>query len=416
MSDPKTQPTPAPEVTPMPRLGPRPLALHVAQAMGSGLGAMAALPAVCAGTYPWPAELRDEAARLAAALDRTEPMALLAATAAAGGQRLETMLAGIRAYQAHPYRRALPAPIERWHEGTTRLLDYGGDGLAVLFVPSLVNRYYVLDLMAERSLLRWLAGQRVRPLVVDWGAPGEIERGFDLDDYITGRLGRLLDHVLTAVERPPALVGYCLGGNLALGLASRRQQDLAGLGLLATPWDFHAGHGAQARLLELMEAGLDGLLGGFGELPVDVLQALFAWLDPNLAARKFRRFHRLAPDGRAARRFVALEDWLNDGVPLAPKVARACLVGWYGRNQPIRGEWRLAGQPVRPETLRLPRLLAIPDGDRIVPPASAEALAAAMPEARVLRPRAGHIGMVVGGGAEAGLWRPLLDWLLSLAK
>jgi polyhydroxyalkanoate synthase len=326
------------------------------------------------------------------------------------------MLAGIRAYQAHSFVRDLPPPAELWHEGTTRLLDYGGDGPAVLFVPSLINRYYVLDLTSERSLVRWLAGHGVRPLVVDWGAPGEVERDFDLDDYIAGRLGRLLDEVLATLPGPPVLVGYCLGGNLALGLAALRQRDLAGLALLATPWDFHAGHGAQAQLLGMMAPALEALLQGFGELPVDILQALFAWLDPNLAARKFRRFQRLAPDSRAAELFVALEDWLNDGVPLAPKVAQTCLLGWYGANQPIRGEWSLAGQPVRPEALTLPCLLAIPGQDRIVPPASAEALRASLPEARLVTPTAGHIGMVVGGGAEAGLWRPLLDWLLWLAK
>ncbi|MDP6707146.1 MAG: alpha/beta fold hydrolase [Alphaproteobacteria bacterium] len=398
------------------RLGPRPLALHLAQAMASGLGALAALPAMRAGTMPWPAAAADEAAALAQDLAQANPDALFTATAAAQGRRLEEMLAGIRTYQSHPYRRDLPAPAVLWCEGTTKLLDYGGDGPPALFVPSLINRYYVLDLTAERSLLRWLAERGVRALVVDWDAPGVAERGFDLDAYIAGRLGRLLDAVLERTGTRPVLVGYCLGGNLALGLASLRQADLAALALLATPWNFHAGLGAQAQLLGLMEAGLEGLLQGFGELPVDVLQALFAWLDPNLAARKFRRFQRLVPDSRAARLFVALEDWLNDGVPLAPQVARACLVDWYGRNRPMQGGWQLGGRPVRPESLELPTLLAIPGRDRIVPPPSAAALQTVMAHAQVLTPTAGHIGMMVGGGAQTGLWQPLLAWLQSLAK
>ena len=69
---------------------------------------------------------------------------------------------------------------------------------------------------------------------------------------------------------------------------------------------------------------------------------------------------------------------------------------------------------MRPSTLDLPTLVVLPDQDRIVPPASAEALAAALPRAERLRPAAGHIGMIVGGGAAELLHRPLIDWLRRL--
>ena len=52
-----------------------------------------------------------------------------------------------------------------------------------------------------------------------------------------------------------------------------------------------------------------------------------------------------ALEGLAARRFVVLEDWLNDGVPLAAPVAREVLSGWYGANTPAAGAWRLARRP-----------------------------------------------------------------------
>src|SRR5262249_58581239 len=75
---------------------------------------------------------------------------------------------------------------------------------------------------------------------------------------------------------------------------------------------------------------LEPLLEALGELPVDVIQALFAALDPSLALRKFLGFAGLDPASDRARQFVALEDWLNDGVPLAAPVARECIGQWYG--------------------------------------------------------------------------------------
>ena len=61
-----------------------------------------------------------------------------------------------------------------------------------MFVPSLVNRAYVLDLAPGRSMLRWLAERGIRPVLLDWGWPGAAERSFTLTDYVAGRLERAL--------------------------------------------------------------------------------------------------------------------------------------------------------------------------------------------------------------------------------
>jgi polyhydroxyalkanoate synthase len=206
-----------------------------------------------------------------------------------------------------------------------------------------------------------------------------------------------------------------MGGLLAVALAQRRRRAISALALLATPWDFHAAQIEQARLLGRLAPWLEAVCGPLGEVPVDTLQALFLGLDPLLALRKFSRFATLDPTGPAAREFVALEDWLNDGVPLALPVARECLAEWYGANSPAHGTWRVAGTAVLPSSLTLPALVVVPARDRIVPPASAAALADALPRASRLEPPLGHIGMIVGGQAEERLWRPLAAWLLGEA-
>jgi polyhydroxyalkanoate synthase len=390
------------------RRGPRPLLLHLTLAMLRSSVSLAASPSWSAG-WPTSKTRPAAAAALAAALAERAgefPRAVLEETL----RQDRALIAGIAAYRRHPYRRDLPDPPAIFAEGDTRLLDFGGAGRPVLFVPSLINRAYVLDLAPGRSMMRWLAAQGLRPLLLDWGWPGETERRFTLTDYIAGRLER----ALAAVGTPVVLAGYCMGGLLAVATAQRRPDLVAALALLATPWDFHAGDPERARSLARLLPLFEPALAFARTLPVDGLQLLFAMLDPYGIAEKYRAFGRLDSAGARATLFVALEDWLNDGVPLAAPVARECLRDWYGANAPARGEWRVAGLGVDPATLRLPAFVAVPARDRIVPPESARPLAAALPGATLQQPAAGHIGMAAGAGAEAALWRPLAEWIAGL--
>jgi polyhydroxyalkanoate synthase len=375
-----------------PRLGPRPLPLHLSLAVLAWQSSKAALPLLKNGSLPWTADLAEAASALQQNLAGSAPDAFERAVAREVDRRYHALLGGLQAYRAHPYRRNVSEPPAVWQEGTSRLLDYAPDGGAsrsggagdetrtpVLVVPSLINRAYILDLNEQTSLLRWLASHGFRPFLMDWDRPGAEERGFSLSDYVAGRLERALDHVLAQTGRKPHLIGYCMGGLLALALAVRRSEDLNALALLATPWDFHAEQAAQARLVGASLASLTPLMALRGELPVDVIQGLFASLDPLQVIRKFIAFSSLAPDDPGALQFVAVEDWLNDGVALAAPVARECLGDWYGKNVTAEGGWRIGGEAILPERVALPSLCILPDQDRIVPPASAAALAESLP-------------------------------------
>lgn len=421
------------EATGSARLGPRPLPLHLTGAMATWLSSQGALPLLSSGSPFWKepeTPLRGplaESESLLEALASADPEALGQAVAREARHRMTTLLAGIEAYRRHPYRRALPDMPLLWQQGTTKLRDYRKLGRSgrppgrrsrapvVLVVPSLINRFTVLDLSERVSFLRWLQAQGARPFVVDWDAPGEAERGFTLTDYIAGRLEAALSAVVEETGRRPVLAGYCMGGDLALALALRRQRDLAGLILMATPWDFHAASAEQARCLGTSLVTLEPVMALMGALPVDCIQALFSALDPLLVARKFMAFSRLDPAGPEAAAFVALEDWLNDGVDLAAPVARDCLAGWYGANATGKGAWRIAGEPVAPQRLALPTLVVVPGRDRIVPPASANALAELIPGADAFTPGAGHIGMMASSRAPQRVWPTLLTWLKERA-
>jgi polyhydroxyalkanoate synthase subunit PhaC len=378
------------------RLAPRPLPAHLAAAMILWLSSRAALPFLKSVS-----QSSSELRALAAEIDAFGPASVAAALDGEISERDRSYLPGLETYRRHPFRRPDSVPPVLWREGTTRLLDYGrgAAGRVILVVPSLINRYYVLDILPERSFLGHLAAQGLRPVVVDWGAPGSDERDFDLTDYIVGRLETAFDRTVGIAGAPIGVIGYCMGGLLALALALRRQDQLGCLALLATPWDFHAERAAQARLLAHIAECLAGIWDEQNSLPVEVIQGQFLLLDPFTAERKFTRFAAMDAEGEEARSFVALEDWLNDGVPLALGVARDCARSWYGENEPGRGLWRVGGRPVEPKLLRRPALVVVPSRDRIVPPSSAEPLAAALGAATVSRPRLGHVGIPRPGGA-----------------
>ncbi len=395
------------------RLGPRPLPLHLATlAMMCG-SSSSALALWNSGLLRWRPNLDEAATALASELAPVDPDVFAVAVAKAARGRLDRFMAGVQRYRAIDYRRDTPEPPVIWAEGNARLLDYGAAGEAgrpvVLVVPSLINRAYILDLSVDSSFMRRLARQGLRPVLLDWGAPGEVERDFGLTDYIAGPLEAALEYLNDQAGRPVALIGYCMGGLLALAASMRRPAKVSSLVLLATPWDFSIDHEA-TRGVQLAGPSVKFWIDQLGELPVDILQTLLYGLDPLLVLRKFEAFGRRRADPARDHAFAMLEDWLNDGVALAGPVARECMFGWYGRNTTGRGVWRVAGRVVDPAKLPVRTLAVIPAQDRIVPPGSALALARKLPNAEIWRPRLGHIGMMVSQTAPA-LWDELATWL-----
>lgn len=411
-------PTPSPTPSAVPRgtlcrQGPRPLALHLMTAGTVWGSSRLALPLLKSGSLSWNPALDASVQELLRALDGVAPADLSSAVDAELCRRSERFISGVEQYRNHPHCRSLTDPPVVWQEGSTRLLDYGpSHGAPVLVIPSLINRPYILDLEPDRSFLRYLSTAGLRCLLVDWGRPGDLERGFGLTDYIAGRLDQAFEAAIELCGGPLGVIGYCMGGLFAVALASRHQRDLAGLVLLATPWDFHARPSAPPALVAALAPLIDASFAPLGEIPTDILQCLFVMTDPQLAIRKFTRFADVDPDSENARFFVATEDWANDGVPLALPVARECLMGWYGENRPAAGSWRVAGRLVDPATIKTPALVLIPTRDKIVPAPAARALAVALPRATAIELPTGHIGLVAGVEARERVWMPVRDQLL----
>ncbi len=321
---------------------------------------------------------------------------------AAGDEaRVKAVLAGVRRYQQAPRRDAERSASEVVRVGRARLLDHGGNGPPAVFVPSLINGPEILDLDQDRSLLRWLATQGVRPLLVDWGSPASDER--DLD--IAGHAERLLDPLLAGLGEPAILVGYCLGGVIALGAA--RMRTSRAVGLIATPWNYGGFSDASRAALGTLWEKSEPPAHACGLLPMDVLQLAFWQLDPARTLAKYEAFGRHNDPG-AELVFVPVEDWANDGPPLTLAAARELVEDFFGRNVTAAGEWRVGGVPVEPHALGVPSFEIVSTTDRIVPAAASVGLPNRLSLAL------GHIGMIVGKRAPAEVWQPLAGWLRSV--
>ena len=324
---------------------------------------------------------------------------MLRSETSADPDRTAAALKGLRRYQeAERTAGPIPMPVIA-RMGRASLRDYGGNGPAVLFVPSLINPPHVLDIDDERSLLRWLAGRGVRPLLLDWGTPERHEA----DLSVAGHIETMLLPLIDAIGEPVALVGYCLGGTMALAAAALR--PVTALGLIATPWRFGEYPEDTLRALDELWQTAEPATDALGVLPMEILQAAFWRLDPARTIAKYEAHGARDPDDPQSQAFIRLEDWANDGPPLTRGAARELFLDLFRADLPGQGRWRVGGKTIDPAMLDMPVLEIASTTDHIVPAATTPGVGERVDLAL------GHVGMIVGGRAKSSLWEPLGEWV-----
>ncbi|WP_081465115.1 alpha/beta hydrolase [Sphingobium chlorophenolicum] len=310
---------------------------------------------------------------------------------------------GLRKYQEADRPAPPPAVPVVASAGSARLLRHGTENgrHPVVFIPSLINPPQVLDLSASRSMLRHMGAAGHDAYLVDWGAPAADDGALGLDRHVTERLLPML----AVLPRPPILVGYCLGGNLAIGAASL--QPARALATIAAPWDFDGFPPADRDEIGALWRSSKPMCQRLGYVPMEVPQSGFWAMDPARTIRKYAAFAEMTPGSDEEHGFLAVEDWANAGPPLSYAAGRDLFELFYAANASGRGKWQVGGQPVDPRRLTCPTLSIRSAADRIVPAAAAPE----MQENSTLR--LGHVGMIVGSQARASLWEPLSQWLSS---
>lgn len=333
---------------------------------------------------------------------------------------IEDMMKGVQAYREHPYERVQGDTKIVWQAGAATLhaledlditYEIKNEAPVILLVPSLINRAFIFDLKKERSFLRWLNGRGAKAYLLDWGELSEDHDMHQIEDIIEKRLLAAACYLAEKEGRPVHALGYCLGGTLLIGAAAHAPSLFSSLTLLAAPWDFHAGSQALLKRVRFWTLSALQAIDVDEKMPPEWVQALFASLDPVFTVKKFSKFSRIDQRGEEAELFVAVEDWLNDGVALPAGVAKECIENWFLKNETGKGTWRISGQSVAPQNLPMPVCVFTSRKDRLVEYETAISLAERIPNAEIRDSECGHIGMIAGRNSVERVWPEILDFI-----
>lgn len=281
----------------------------------------------------------------------------------------------------------------------------------VLVVPSMINRWYIVDLRPGFSLVEALvAAGKFDVYVLDWGIPNDEDRYLEWDAIIA-RLGRMVRRVSRYCGGGPVgLLGYCMGSTLAGIYTALFPERVRSFVNLLGPFDFSMG-GMLRRSVDERWFDAEAMVAA-GNLGADQMQGGFVSMRPTAQISKWVSLvDRMGQPG-ALESFRALETWAGDNIPFPAAAYVTWIRDLYQRNQLVRGEHVACGRPVRLSRITCPVLTVATERDTICPLPSARALNEHVGSERreLFVVRGGHVGAVVGSRAASTLYPKLVEW------
>lgn len=321
---------------------------------------------------------------------------------------------------ADPQRVAQTPADEVYTEGKLRLLRYRPAveqpaPVPLLIVPSLINRYYLLDLVPGRSLVEYLVGRGLDVFLIDWGTPGPEDRSTTFDQYITGALRRATQRVraISGQDRI-SMLGYSMGGTFTAIFATLYGRYVANLVQLAAPIDFHD-DGIMSQWTRKDRFNVDLVVDTLGAMPAALMQASFRMLKPTYQIAQQIALADQFGDTEAAQDFLALQFWLDDNIPFLGEAYRTYIKECYQENHLVQGKLVVGGRRVDLSQIEAPLLTVVATRDMICPPQSSKVLneLISSPDRAILELPSGHTSIVAGHDAATQLWPQLADWLVA---
>jgi polyhydroxyalkanoate synthase len=268
-----------------------------------------------------------------------------------------------------------------------------------LVVPPCINKFYILDLQPENSLIGYLVSQGHRTFVVSWRNPDESLKDTTWDDYIEKGAIKAIEVVkeIGNAKQINAL-GFCVGGTI-LGtslavLAARGEKPAASVTLLTTFLDFTDTGILDIFIDEAFVKYREQQMGKGGILKGQELASTFSFLRPNDLVWNYVVGNYLK--GETPPPFDLLY-WNSDSTNLPGPMFTWYLRNTYFENNLAKpGKCTVAGEKVDFRKLDIPAYIYGSREDHIVPIGGAYGSVALLPgKKRFVMGASGHIAGVI---------------------
>ena len=312
---------------------------------------------------------------------------------------------------------------EVWRDGKTVLYRFVGDKPATAKVPllvsyALVNRPYMVDLQADRSLVKGLLERGEDVYIIDWGYPDRSDRFLTLEDYIERYIGGAVDHLRRTHAVPAVnLLGICQGGVFSLCYSALNPAKVRNLVTMVTPVDFHTADNMLSSWTR--ELDVDLFVDALGNVPADMMNACYLMLKPfRLNLQKYVGLVDVLDDRKGIEDFLRMEKWIFDSPDLAGEAFRQFIKQFYQGNGFVNGGIRVGTRAPTLADVTMPVLNIYALQDHLVPPDASRALKDVVGTADYteLSFKGGHIGIYVSSRAQREVPSAIHHWLGQRAR
>lgn len=316
-------------------------------------------------------------------------------------------------------RRVAQTPADVvYAEGRLRLLRYRPIvsqpwPVPLVVIPSLISRYYVLDLLPGRSMVEFLVAQGIDVYLLDWGVPRQEDRSTTFDQYITGYLRRAVQRVRVASGQDQvSLLGYSMGGTLTAIFSALYGHYVRNLVQLAAPIDFHDG-GLLSQWTRKDRFNVDVVVDTLGAMPLALMQASFRMLKPLKQIMQQVTLAEQFDDVEMMQDLLAMQLWIDDNIPFLGEAYRKYIKDCYQENYLVQGKLVVSGRRVDLSRIDAALLNITATNDLLCPPQAAAVLndLVASDDKRLLELPSGHVSVVTGRNSANRLWPQLAAWL-----
>ena len=303
--------------------------------------------------------------------------------------------------------------------GTLKLYHYRAQSdevyrVPVMLVMSLVSKPYILDLTPGQSLVEFLVQKGFDVYMIDWGVPRAEDKNLRLEDYVLDFIPECVTKVQEeSGETDVSVVGYCMGGQLAVMYAALHPDGpLKNLAVFTTPVNSE-GMKLMRQWSDPRYFDVDRIVDTLGNVPPELMFASFDMLRPvSQAVGRVKLWDNMWND-EFTKSFRMFDRWAADQIPFPGECFRQTTKEIMWGNKLCKNELELGGKRVDLRNIRAPFIHVVAEHDHIVPYESAKELVQLVgsEDKREVMMKGGHVSLVAGGNAIYRLWPQLDSWL-----